>query len=496
VLLTPGHTPGGQSVLVETAAGKVVITGFCTTMEHFEPTITPPPLFTDRDQLIESMQRVAERADILIPLHDHSFADIDAIPAPADTEANKALIQRMADALGSKGKTPELIDEFLASEEMKQHVAMFEAAFPGYAIPFEDILAEGDKVVIRGTFRGTHKGEFMGIAPTGKDVTMPVIVTYRIAKDKIVESWISADQLGLMQQLGAVTPGRPAPENYIWDEPSDVTGAPGAPEENKAIVHRVIEEFWNQKNVEVLDETHSPDSLAHNPAISASYPYPQTFHVYKEACLAYLTGLPDLQVAIDDTIAEEDKVALRWTATGTHKNELMGIPATDAQVEFSGTTLYHFADGKIVDTWWAWDALGLMQQLTAPPEKDYSSVFFMPLASGLNMISLPLEPTTPYTARSFAEEIGATVVIRYDMTLGKFVGFTLSASDDGFPIEGGEGYITNVLESKVVPFTGAAWTNEPSVSAAPPAQTSEDICLIRNRHTIQENACPGIRKIV
>jgi ribosomal 50S subunit-recycling heat shock protein len=91
----------------------------------------------------------------------------------------------------------------------------------------------------------------------------------------------------------------------------------------------------------------------------------------------------------------------------------------------------------------------------------------MPLAPGLNMISLPLEPITPYTARSFAEELGATVVIKLDEGRQRFVGFTLDAPDDGFALEGGKGYIVNMPESKVFAFTGAAWTNQPPVEAAP-----------------------------
>jgi basic membrane protein A len=107
------------------------------------------------------------------------------------------------------------------------------------------------------------------------------------------------------------------------------------------------------------------------------------------------------------------------------------------------------------------------------PEKDYSNVFFMPLASGLNMVSLPLKPRTEYTARSLAEEMGATVVIRHDAELGKFVGFDLNGPGAGFPIKGGEGYIVNVPGGGTFVCTGAAWTNEPPVATAPPAQTSD-----------------------
>jgi len=104
------------------------------------------------------------------------------------------------------------------------------------------------------------------------------------------------------------------------------------------------------------------------------------------------------------------------------------------------------------------------QLLVIRPE-DFSNVFFLSLTAGLNMISQPLKPRTPYTARTFAEELSATTVIKLDEARQRFVGFTLDAPDDGFAIEGGKGYIVNVKESRVVAFTGAAWTNEPPVAA-------------------------------
>jgi predicted ester cyclase len=81
---------------------------------------------------------------------------------------------------------------------------MFEAAFPGYDLEINDMVAEDDKVAIRATFHGTHRGEFQGIPPTGRDVSIPLMLIYRIASDRIVEHWMNADSLGLLQQLGAV----------------------------------------------------------------------------------------------------------------------------------------------------------------------------------------------------------------------------------------------------------------------------------------------------
>ena len=104
--------------------------------------------------------------------------------------------------------------------------------------------------------------------------------------------------------------------------------------------------------------------------------------------------------------------------------------------------------------------------------EDFSSVYRVSLSKGLNMLSIPLKPKTPMTARSLAEMIGATIVITLDVMNQKFVGWTPDAPDDGFPIEGGKGYIVNLLQSQQVTFVGAAWTTQPQVAAAPNAASS------------------------
>ena len=394
-------------------------------------------------------------------------------PPPVDTEANKALVRRFLEEAFSQGNL-DVLDEIIAPDYVhymagvadvegpegnKRMISTLRADFPDLHWTIEDMFAEGDKVVTRATLH-------LGPHPTGVEVTTTAICTMHIADGKLAEGRTSPDQLGTMQQLGVITPGRPSPENYMWSAPSEVTGDPGTPEENKAIALRAAEELWNQHNVDLVDEFFAADFISHNPVLSAVYPEVGTESM-KQAITDHFTALPDFHVTVHETLAEGDKLAQRWTVTGTHKGELMGIPPSGNQVTFTGFTINRFADGKIVEQWWAYDALGMMQQLTAPPEKDYSNVFFMPLAPGLNMISLPLEPQTPYTARSFADEIGATVVIKLDEARQRFVGFTLDAPDDGFDIEGGKGYIVNVPESRVVAFTGAAWTNQPPVEAAP-----------------------------
>jgi len=83
----------------------------------------------------------------------------------------------------------------------------FLAAFPGLSHRVEETVAEGDRVATRLTIQGPHKGEFQGIPPTGKTVTMTALNIFRIADGRIVSHWIEYDALGMLQQLGAM----PAP---------------------------------------------------------------------------------------------------------------------------------------------------------------------------------------------------------------------------------------------------------------------------------------------
>jgi predicted ester cyclase len=122
-------------------------------------------------------------------------------------EQNKEFIRRYFAALSGKDKPPALVDQFVADSdaELKQHIAYAESAFPRYELVAEDMIAEGDRVVARCFLRAVHKGEFGGIPATGKQVTMPFIIIYRIADGKIVQHWMQTDAVGLMQQLtGAV----------------------------------------------------------------------------------------------------------------------------------------------------------------------------------------------------------------------------------------------------------------------------------------------------
>ena len=130
---------------------------------------------------------------------------VAAAPA-ADTAANKAFVLEYFAAL-NQDKLPATVDKYMTDEVLKEHIVMFETVFPGYQLTAKEMVAEGDRVAVRIEFTGVHDGDLMGIAPTGKPVTIEIAMIYRIENGKIVEHWMLSDLLGVMQQIGVI----PAP---------------------------------------------------------------------------------------------------------------------------------------------------------------------------------------------------------------------------------------------------------------------------------------------
>jgi predicted ester cyclase len=120
-------------------------------------------------------------------------------------EENKSLVRREQEELWNHSGDLDAAEElFVAGEAAKQQAADFRRGFPDVTSTIEDLIAEGDKVVARWRSRATHRGDYMGITPSGKEVEFTGISIYRIEGNKIAESWSVEDQFGLMRQIGAV----------------------------------------------------------------------------------------------------------------------------------------------------------------------------------------------------------------------------------------------------------------------------------------------------
>jgi steroid delta-isomerase-like uncharacterized protein len=133
-------------------------------------------------------------------------------------------------------------------------------------------------------------------------------------------------------------------------------------EENKALVRRFVEEFWNEGNTTAADELMAADAEIHMPTGEVVDP-----DGLKSFAAAWRESFPNWHSTFEELIAEGDRVAERWTGRGTHLGELQGIPPTGKRVEAPGSVFYRIAGGKIVEFRGQLGMMSLMQQLGAIP---------------------------------------------------------------------------------------------------------------------------------
>jgi len=300
------------------------------------------------------------------------MAECESNKAVVDPDANKAVIGRLAE-LWNTGNLS-IADEIFGAdfvnhdpnypevtnlESYKGHVAGIRTGFPDFHVTAEDLIAEGDKVAVRWIITATHQGELAGIPATGIEVTWTGMTIWRFADGRLLEGWWAIDVLGLLQQLGVIPPmsdgpppmQRTAPEDFVWSALSKVTGNPGDPEKNKAILLREELEGWAQGNVDVALEAISPNFVNHDPI----WPGVTDYESYKQWVKSELDA--PLNVIVEELVGEEDKVAERWTI------DLGG------GITISGMSIHRFADGKIVERWWSKNVMDMLQKsgMIPPP---------------------------------------------------------------------------------------------------------------------------------
>ena len=119
---------------------------------------------------------------------------------------------------------------------------------------------------------------------------------------------------------------------------------------NKALARRIVEEMWNTQNLQVIDEVYAPEFGGGHAAT-------------KQFVSANLAAFPDLEITIQDQIAENNLVVTRYAMRGTHRGEFAGISPTEKSFSITGIEMHRFADGKLVELWNSVDLLGMLQQL-------------------------------------------------------------------------------------------------------------------------------------
>ena len=133
------------------------------------------------------------------------------------------------------------------------------------------------------------------------------------------------------------------------------------PSENKALYRRFIEEVFNQGRLDRADELLAPSYVFHD----APPGTPKGPDGVKQTVTLFRGAFPDLHIAFEEQVAEDDKVCSRTVMRGTHRGGIFGVPPSGRQVAMPGMTMVRIADGRIVESWVRNDVLGLMTQLGA-----------------------------------------------------------------------------------------------------------------------------------
>lgn len=135
-------------------------------------------------------------------------------------------------------------------------------------------------------------------------------------------------------------------------------------DENRALIHRWFEEVWNKGRAEAIDELFAADGIANGLTDEQGAPlrgpsgFKPFFQNFREA-------FPDIEVIVEDTVAEGDKIAARCSVRGTHKGDSLGFAATNNPVEFTGITIVRIKDGQIVEAWNNFDFMSMSRQINA-----------------------------------------------------------------------------------------------------------------------------------
>ncbi|NKB70509.1 MAG: hypothetical protein GKR89_25855 [Candidatus Latescibacteria bacterium] len=265
-------------------------------------------------------------------------------------QKNKAVLRRYVEELWNECKY-EVLDQIIHPNVRKRGGGLDPKGPAGYKQMIEtnhqggsdlrrtivDMVAEGDKVVLYSTFTGTHTEEGAdGFAPTGEKLEVTGVATWLIEDGKIIEEpWACWKIPALYQQIA------------------------------RAAMRQFIDKVWNGGDLDAAEQYIAPDYVRHDPAAPEDI---QGLDGFREVAAMYRAAFPDLQLDIEEIIAAGDKgetVAIRWSGSGTHQGELMGVAPTGKQVRTTGQTFLRLEKGKIAEEWVHWDSAGMLQQLGA-----------------------------------------------------------------------------------------------------------------------------------
>jgi predicted ester cyclase len=270
-----------------------------------------------------------------------------AAAATSLEQANQAVIQRLYEEVMNQ-KDLRVVDEIFDAhvvahdtgdegvEGAKAGLAALLAGLPDLKVTVDFWVVKGDMVTSQVSFRGTQRGELMGVAPTGKPVAWTHIDIHRVQNGKITDVWHTIPVADILHQ--------------IQGEPTGETDTEAA---NQAVVQRWYEEVFNQKNPRVIGEIFAENAVIHDLDYGADGAGPDLPFV----------AFPDLQTTVNLWIVKDDYVTAVVTLTGTQQGKFLGIAPTGKPVTFSLIDIWRVQDGKVTELWHNVPISDILEQL-------------------------------------------------------------------------------------------------------------------------------------
>jgi steroid delta-isomerase-like uncharacterized protein len=266
------------------------------------------------------------------------------------SEQNKRVVRRLIEDVWTKGDldalgsllAPTFVDHTMpptmpnGPDGYRRLVSTFRTAMPDLALTAPLVLAEGDRVAVRLTFKGTHTGNFLDFRPTNQPVSFPGLTFFTVKDGQITDRFGVSDVPSVIMQYNATV------------------------EANKKLIRDYFDEIWGKGNLENEARFVAKDVLVHTPP----FPVADGIAGPLQIVSTFRAAVPDLAMTHDLVFGEGDKIIHRFTVTGHHTGAaLFGAPASGKVVEFTGINCFRIANGHIVERWGNMDTIRLAQQL-------------------------------------------------------------------------------------------------------------------------------------
>jgi steroid delta-isomerase-like uncharacterized protein len=298
--------------------------------------------------------------------------------APTSEAENTAVMQAWYDAISAGDAdalgqylAPEVvrhgggtIPDSRGPEDLQHNFTLYFAAIPDLQSTIQQIVADDDLVAVRAIEHGTQKGNLLGIPASGNEGTWSIFTIYRFECGKIAEYWSQLDDVGRLQQFGAIPQMMPAiaatPVMETVEVATPTVCAETTPEENEAVVQRWYDEVYKQRDFANFDDIIAPNHVRHGLHRDTTGAASR-----RAAVQTQQTAFPDLDMQVGLLFSEGDLVVSHWTATGTQTGPWQSFAPTGNVITWTGSTLFRVTCGHISEEWAEVDTLGFYQQIGA-----------------------------------------------------------------------------------------------------------------------------------